>query len=171
MKSKKQKSKKILREISKQIVIISLPILIISSLLLGSIYRYEIKRSTSNLIGNLSGKTDVFEDTVQYLFEETFRDIYIIKNSNEFQNYVKNQNFENKLEVQHLFERYMLNKEDYLQVRFINPKGDEVIRVERETDSGIIVNIADDELQSKKKALLFWKYNEYRGIGYICFKS
>lgn len=155
MKAKKQKIKKTIREILKKILIISLPILIISSLLLGSIYRYEIKRSTSNLIGNLSGKTDVFEDTVHYLFEETFRDIYIIKNSNEFQNYVKNQNFENKLEVQHLFERYMLNKEDYLQVRFINPKGDEVIRVEREKGSGNILDIPDEKLQSKKNRYYF----------------
>ena len=155
MKAKKQKIKKIAKEIGKKILIISLPILIFSGFLLGSLYRYEIKRSTSNLIGSLSGKTDVFEDTVHYLFEETFRDIYIIKNSNEFQNYVKSQNIPNKLEVQHLFERYMLNKEDYLQVRFIDLKGDEVIRVERERDRGIPGPTVDEELQSKKNRYYF----------------
>ena len=145
--------KKITTEIFIKIAMIVIPLLLVVGILIDSAYKYEIEKSKKNILGEISNKTEIFEKTVQSLFQEVFQDVYIIENANEFEDFMQNQSYQKRIEARGLFERYMGNKRDYLQLRFIGIDGKEVIRVDRLNDQVIVV--PDEKLQQKKDRSYF----------------
>ena len=139
--------KKTVIEIAIKISIIVLPLLLLLNFFIDSAYKHEIEKSKKNILGEISNKTDIFENKIQTLFHEVFQDIFILENANEFEAFIENQNLENKIETLGLFSRYIKNKEDYLQLRFLGINGKEIIRVERIKDE--IVVVPDKNLQIK----------------------
>ncbi|WP_320047797.1 EAL domain-containing protein [uncultured Ilyobacter sp.] len=140
--------KKTITEIFIKISIAVLPLLLALSFLIDSAYRYQVEKSKKNILAEISNKTDVFEKTIQSLFQEVFQDVFIIENANEFEYFIQNQSYKNRMEALGLFSRYMKNKEDYLQLRFIGIEGKELIRVDRINDQVTVT--PDEKLQQKK---------------------
>ncbi len=145
--------KNIIIDILIKIVKIVFPILTILYFLISMAYNNEIKKYENNILTNLSSKANIFEKNIQFFFKEVFQDIFIIENSSEFQDFIQQQNSKQKLELQGLFERYMENKEEFLQLRFIDSDGKEVIRVDRMNNT--IFTIPDEKLQNKKDRYYF----------------
>ena len=140
--------KKITKEIFTKIALIVLPLLLVLSFIMDRAYNYEIEKSEKTILAEVSNKTEIFEKTVQSLFQEIFQDIYIIENANEFEDFMENPSYQSLIETRGLFNRYMKNKRDYLQLRFIGIEGKELIRVDRINDQ--VKVIPDEKLQQKK---------------------
>ena len=140
--------KKTITEILIKISMIVLPILLIVNFIIDSAYKYEVKKAKNSILTEISNKTEIFEKTIQSLFQEVFQDVFIIENANEFEDFMEDQSPKNRMEALGLFSRYMKNKKDYLQLRFLNIEGKEVVRVDRINNEVVIV--PDKNLQQKK---------------------
>ena len=156
--------KKIINEIFIKISVLVLPLLLVLSFIIDSAYRYEVEKSKKSILAEISNKTDIFEKTTYSLFREVFQDVFIIENANEFEDFIQDQSYKNRMEALGLFSRYMKNKVDYLQLRFIGVDGKELIRVDRINNE--IVSILDENLQWKKERPYFKNFikNKKDGI-------
>lgn len=155
MKKKHINIKENAKDILIKISMITFPILLGINFFIDAAYDYEIRNSKQHILSDFSRKIDIFEVSVQSLFQEVFEDIFVVENSDEFNRFVNNQNFETKLEVKELFNRYMKNKENYLQLRFLDKEGNEIIRADRINNDVLI--LPDQMLQSKKDRYYFKK--------------
>jgi len=146
-------SKKTTREILLKILLYILPLLLVLNFLIDSLYESKLKTSENKIMTQVSEESNSFEKTIQTLFHNIFQDIFIVENANEFEDFLKEKSFENKVEARKLFSRYISNKKDYLQLRFLGPDGKEVIRVDR--INGKIVVTPEEKLQEKHDRYYF----------------
>jgi len=146
-------SKKTTREILLKILLYILPLLLVLNFLIDSLYESKLKISENKIMTQVSEESNSFEKTIQTLFHNIFQDIFIVENANEFEDFLKEKSFENKVEARKLFSRYISNKKDYLQLRFLGPDGKEVIRVDR--INGKIVVTPEEKLQEKHDRYYF----------------
>ena len=77
---------------------------------------------------------------VNYLETELTNDILVIKNSNEINRYINDNNDINREEVAQLFSRLMLSKGNFDQIRFLDREGFEQVRVNKKDNSTEIVD-------------------------------
>ena len=102
-----------------------------------------ITQQTSHASEDLSISKFIINSTVT----TTFDDLFIIRDSKEFTNYINAPDPTTLSEAQQLFYRIALNKDELLQIRFINTDGLEVIRVNNIDGTPVIV--PETELQDK----------------------
>jgi len=145
--------KETIREILVKILIFVLPSLLILNFLIDGLYKSKVKTSERNILTHISEESNSFEKTIQGLFFNIFQDIFVLENANEFKKVLKDQSYENKIEAKGLFDRYIKNKKNYIQLRFLGPKGMEIIRVDRVDDK--IVVVSEENLQEKSERYYF----------------
>ena len=80
-------------------------------------------------------------------FETLFNDLNLIKNSNEFQDYLTDPSVDNYDSMLQMFVRVAKSKSSFLQIRFLSPKGIEVARVNQKEEN--IEIVSQENLQDK----------------------
>jgi PAS domain S-box-containing protein len=143
-------------KVAKRTILISISILIIWS----GIVVYNLKEEQDNAIANLTFQNEIEDSNTEFLvdkyIEEIIENLKIIRDADEFQQYLDNPSDESMTEVQLMFQRVMGNKGDYDQLRLINADGYEVIRVDNEGDEGFVL-FDEADLQDKSDRYYFEK--------------
>ncbi len=150
---KEKNINKLFKEILYREVLIVLPLLLLGNLLINLGYNYEVKRYKASVFNEISKESRAFEGSVQILFQDIFQDLLVVENANEFNDFLKSEDIRSRDELEKMFQRYMDNKEGYLQLRFLDEKGVEEIRVER--SKGNTRLISKDKLQDKGNRYYF----------------
>jgi PAS domain S-box-containing protein len=89
---------------------------------------------------------------VQNYVSKVIENLKVVRDADEVSTYIHNKTELNKEEMKGLFYRIMVNKEDYYQLRYIDAKGDESIRIE---NKGSIRIFTDQELENQKDSDYF----------------
>ncbi len=97
---------------------------------------------------------------VNYLENELTNDILVIKNSDELNRYINDDNQINREDVAQLFSRLMSSKENFDQIRFLDKDGFEQIRVNKKNNFNEIVD--DENLQFKGDRYYFLNSKDLR---------
>ena len=87
--------------------------------------------------------------SLQSVFNETYHDLLILKNSNEFSDYLADSNEYRLNEVRKMFKRVARSKPNFEKIQYINTDGMEVARVNNIDGAQIIV--AKENLQDKSE--------------------
>lgn len=153
MKKNNSSLKKTIKEILVKILMILVPLLLVLNFVIDIIYNTKLEESKNSILAHVSNESNFFEKTIQSLFQEIFQDVFILENANEFNSFLEDKTYKNKVETRKLFDRYMKNKENYLQIRFLGPEGKEIIRVDR-IDKKIVI-IPEEKLQNKQDRYYF----------------
>ena len=83
------------------------------------------------------------------IFIETYNDLLVIKNANEFSDYIQNPSNQTLAEVEQMFFRISGSKPNYNQIRYLNKEGFEVVRLNNYNN--IVQIVPRDELQDKSR--------------------
>ncbi len=83
----------------------------------------------------------------------TFQDMEVIRDSNEFDEYMNDPTAFTLDETQQMLVRIASNKVEFLSIRFINTDGDEIIHVANQ--NGVQSIFEDDELENKSDSYFF----------------
>ncbi len=147
MKRKISTLKKYSKEISFRVTIVILITLGIIKIIASYDYSYELKKAEEDFYHRFSHEVDTFQKTISSTLVDTSEDLYILLHSNEFDPYIEDQSEINRKNLEALFERYIKNKFDFLQLRFIDKNGNEVIRVDKRGND--VLAIPKNKLQYK----------------------
>ncbi len=134
------------KNVFRRFFIIVLPVLIIWC----GIVIYNLSVEKNYVIKNLITENLMRdESTAQYIknyMMEIEENMKLVRDSNELNDYVNNPTEKTKQAVSEMFFRVMNNKPDYDQMRYIDNKGNEIIRVNNGKD---VWFTAQNELQNK----------------------
>jgi len=114
-------------------------------------YAFMIRTEKSSLLAQQQTISDEETTIVDYVItagiSDTFDDLFVINDSDEFNSYINNPSPTNLENAKQLFYRIAQNKQEFLQIRFIDTSGDEIIRVNN--DNGTTTIVGDQNLQNK----------------------
>ncbi len=133
----------------KRILIFTIPILVLFNLS----YSLILKSQRESLIKEYTlaqGETvHIVSYVLQSIFRETYNDLMLIKNSNEFYDYLQNPDEQTFYEVEQMFMRVAQSKPHFDQIRLIDTEGREIVRVNNTKDG--VELVPEDQLQDKKQ--------------------
>ncbi|MEA4988118.1 MAG: EAL domain-containing protein [Anaerovorax sp.] len=136
-----------IKSILKIYLIIVIPFLLLSISFYSYLSEIEIEKAKEIIIGEQKQRAAVINYIMQDIFNELNENLYVIRNSNETNNYLNQENQKNFLEAEQLLLRIANNKKSFDQIRFINRNGKEVIRVNNGSEGAYLV--PQNELQDK----------------------
>lgn len=134
------------KELLKTFIIIVIPIISLWLLLTISNIRSESKYTIENKINENLIQDKNTTILVEKYLSEIVENIKVVRDAEEFTEFVNGQSGSDNSELTQLFVRVMTNKLSYDQIRFIDLSGQEIIRVDNEDN---IVVIPKTELQYK----------------------
>lgn len=127
--------------------IIIIPIFIISILINNYISKFEIDKTKEAIIEEQKHKSKIINYVIEDKLKDIKESILVVKNSDEMNKYINNQNNYNLSETENLFLRILDSKKGFEQLRFIDNKGKEVIRVNNQNGKPKLM--PEYELQDK----------------------
>ena len=116
-------------------LLIGLPIVVFSFFLLTTLYE---KRKTDFLVQiemNQNNLVSLHQYQFLKLFQTSFDDLNVLANSDELTRFIAEGSERNYGEAKEMFFRFLSSKELYLQLRFLNLEGYEVVRVDRNIEN------------------------------------
>jgi len=139
--------------IFKKFIIISAPIIII--FLANLIYNEnrEKQHIIQTQINALQSDDQNTEQLINRYMSEIIENIKVVRDANDFTNYFEHKTPTTYAGVTQLFVRILHNKQHYAQIRYIDPQGREIIRVNN-THNKIKV-VPKNELQNKADRYYF----------------
>ncbi len=143
------KNKYKLKIILKRLIIYALPILFMFNFI--NLIRYNSQYSTlkSEYEARQHEVISIVSYVLSTIFIETYNDLLVIKNANEFSDYMQNPSNQTLAEVEQMFFRISSSKPNYNQIRYLNKEGLEIVRLNNYNN--IVQIVPRDELQDKSK--------------------
>lgn len=125
------------------------------------IVSYNLKVEKKFIISNIVHHNELKDSNTEFLIdkymEEIIENLKLVRDSDEFINYIDFQNDAAFNELTAMFLRVMKNKEDYDQIRYIDEKGLEIARIDNDEE---LVVVSSDELQDKSDRYYFTQTKE-----------
>lgn len=133
--------------------IVLIPIILLINL--GFIYVVRIEKT--NIISQNQAiakeHSSIIDFVIRTAISDTYNDLQVIKDSNEFSQYADNPTTTTLSDLQQLMYRIATNKGEFLSIKFIDLLGNEVVRVNNE--NGNITIVADEDLETKSGTYYF----------------
>ncbi|MGD1816628.1 MAG: bifunctional diguanylate cyclase/phosphodiesterase [Pleomorphochaeta sp.] len=130
-------------------LIILIPFTFLYITLFDYLYQFELNNAIELVIGEESQHTQTVEYIIKDIYDNLLQDLFVIKNSNEMENYLNNPDVKNRYEAEQMFYRMLTNKGNFDQIRMLDIDGNEIIRVNN-TKSGIQI-VEPENLQNKSE--------------------
>lgn len=144
---------KINKAVLRKTLLVSIPLLLLWS----GIIAYNLKVEQNHVITSLEHENEIRDSNTEFLIDnyidEIIENLKLIRDSDEFKEYISNHSQETFNEVKLMFERVMINKADYDQLRLIDENGYEIIRVDNDDNEVIVCK--EEELQDKSDRYYF----------------
>jgi hypothetical protein len=134
-------------------LIILIPFTFLYITLFDYLYQFELNNAIELVIGEESQHTQTVEYIIKDIYDKLLQDLFVIKNSNEMENYLNNPDVKNRYEAEQMFYRMLTNKGNFDQIRMLDIDGNEIIRVNN-TKSGIQI-VEPENLQNKSEKEYF----------------
>lgn len=144
------------QNIIKRTLMVALPLILIWVAFISYNLYQEKKHVTQNLIHQNEIKDSNTEFLVDNYIDKIIENLKIIRDSDEFQQYLSEPTEESFYQLERMFERVMMNKEDYDQLRLLDKSGMELIRVDNERQNDVKF-YEKSELQDKSNRYYFQK--------------
>lgn len=141
------------KNILKRFLIIGVPIILLTYFGSDLLYKNSLSDLKSQIENQQEELVLLYEYQFKTLFSNIYDDLNIVKNSDEFQEYLTTPDNLNIGEAKQMFFRVLKNKKSIYQLRYLSLEGHEIIRVDR-TEGGISI-INDNELQNKEDRYYF----------------
>ena len=98
-------------------------------------------------------KSTIIKFVIEDIYEDIVDDLFVVKNSNEVSTYINTPNDRTVKEVEQMFLRFLSNKMEIDQLRFLDAKGREIVRADKGTGEAVL--ISESELQDKSDRYYF----------------
>lgn len=142
------------KNVIKRTIIVALPLILMWVVFL----TYNLYQEKENILDNVVQQNEIKDSNTEFLvdnyIDEIIGNLKIVRDSDEFQTYLSDPTEESFFQVEMMFQRVMINKEDYDQLRLLDKTGMELIRVDNETQNEIKL-YAQSELQDKSDRYYF----------------
>ncbi|MFW5794107.1 MAG: EAL domain-containing protein [Bacillota bacterium] len=127
------------------IILIIVPIMLLANW--GMIFLKETEKENIKLRQNdlVEQQLNTIDFIISTGITNTHNDLHVIRDAEETTNYIENQNDTNLEALEQLIYRIATNKPEFLNIRLVNPSGDEIIKVIRNNDSPTIIDSDDLE--------------------------
>lgn len=113
---------------------------------------YNLNMQKENIKNNLIERNELTDSNTASLIdkymEEIVENLKVVRDSNEFTPFFKEESEISKEELSALFSRFMKNKKEYNQIRYINEKGQEILRA---NNNGEITAVMDGQEEDKSE--------------------
>ncbi len=127
---------------------------VIITLLLATVLIYSrYYRQKRFLIASYTEKADMVKNEIQFELSSIVSDLRTLSQINSFTEYLDTGSSNLKLEISQIFEVFSKEKKAYDQIRFINSKGKEIIRINYNKGNPAAVN--KENLQDKSSRYYF----------------
>jgi len=146
--------------------IFSLVLLLSIILLEELLFKYEVKQV---VFDNAYKKTFEREKVIQSFLEQQKDHLHSLKESIFFKRYI-NETISKKDDLENLFLLYAKANSSFMQIRFIDAKGNEKIRVDRKQFGETPFLISDENLQNKSHREYFSK-SKHKQQGQVWFSA
>lgn len=122
-----------------------IPVIIIFNIGYFFLYQNELDDLINRVHSQQDEEIGILTFILDTYFSQLNEDLNLVYNSSEFQAYIKNPDKTHQNDVVAMFERVMNSKPEYVQLRYLDETGMEIVRVDQ--IAGEIVNV--DDLQDK----------------------
>jgi len=139
MKKRKIKiEKKDFSSIMKRYIIIIIPVIISIIMLSNYVANLQIDKVKEIILGEQKQSINTINYIINAKFRELRDDLFIIKNSDEMTRYIEDDSYNNFLEAEQLIYRIASRKKNFCRVRFIDSKGQEIMKIVNKEEKTII---------------------------------
>lgn len=133
--------------IIKRLIIYSVPAIILFNIFYSVLFNSQREALINEYTLSQRETIHIISYSLQSVLNEAYNDLLILKNSNEFSDYLTDTNDYTLNEIRKLFKRVSRSKPHFEKIQFINTAGMEVVRVNN--IDGIQVIAAENDLQDK----------------------
>lgn len=120
-------------------------------------YQLIYQNQHNYIIGDYVSKQREEVSITEYVLDSTIKSVYhdlqLIRNTVDFDKYIKDNSRENLQGIEDLFVRIAENKDYFLQIRFLNAQGMEKVRINQKNN--VVSIVPTQELQNKKNRYYF----------------
>lgn len=141
------------RSISHYFILIALPAIFISFILLATVFYTRITSTKENLITNRMRKLELMHNEIEFTLKNIISDLTILSETDSFKNLIVSNNLESLDAVEDIFKLFSAERKVYDQVSLLDKTGMEIIRINYNNGSPIIV--PSENLQNKGNRYYF----------------
>ncbi len=135
--------------ILKRFLIFALPVLLLFNFSYLSVYQSQKEALIAEFEYQQHEAMGIISHVLESIIVAAYNDLMLVKNSNEFSDFVKNPSEQNLEQIQQMFYRVTRSKPNFKQLRYISQDGMEIARVNN-NDDGIKI-VSEDKLQDKSE--------------------
>lgn len=135
------------KSILKISLLIIIPVIVIYVSVISFITRTQIDTNIQLIVSEQEQRANTINYIMEDIYNESIEDLLIIKNSDEMSLFLDEPSSVSQSEVEQMFFRFATTKKNLDQIRFIDPFGKELVRVNNNDISPSIVE--KDKLQDK----------------------
>ncbi|MGD6731714.1 MAG: bifunctional diguanylate cyclase/phosphodiesterase [Pleomorphochaeta sp.] len=128
-------------------LLIIIPTIIIYVAVISFITKTQIETNIKLIVAEQEQRANTINFIIKDIYNESVKDLLIIKNSDEMSSFLNNPNEFTKTEVEQMFYRFASTKKNFDQIRILNLSGKEIVRINNSSSSPVIVD--SEELQDK----------------------
>ena len=143
----------ILLNLSKKFFLIIVPVILILNWGYSEVYKSQYNIKYSNYVAKQKEESGITEYVIKSIYETVYNDLSLIKNSDEFLDYLNTPNEITLEAVNQMFFRVAASKKNIKQIRYINKEGYEISRVNQDLN-GITI-VSKENLQDKSQRYYF----------------
>ena len=141
------------KNIMKRYIVIVVPVIILLANFYNYAYESEVEKTAEILMAEQEKKTAIIKYVIEDIYENIINDLFVVRNSNEMKAYSNNPDSYSENELGQMFLRFLSNKTEIDQIRFLDVKGREIVRAENY--KGKLMLIPKEKLQDKSNSYYF----------------
>ncbi|KDR95638.1 PAS domain S-box-containing protein [Peptoclostridium litorale DSM 5388] len=141
------------KNILKMYIAIAVPVIILLTSFYNYVYENEVEKTAELIMVEEKKKASIIKYVIEDIYENMIDDLFVVENSNEMKAYSSKPDEYTEKELEKMFSRFLSNKTEIDQIRFLDATGREIVRAEN--DNGEVVLIPKGELQDKSDRYYF----------------